>query len=139
MEAEFGNEVAKLVDGVTKLAKLDSEPIGQSDKTSSHITNPTRAENLQKMLISMAEDVRVVLIKLADRLHNMNTLKYLPEDRQQAIARETLDIYSPLAHRLGMGDIKWKLEDLSFHYINPERYKTISKLLASKQRSESYI
>ena len=140
LEAEFGREVAKLVDGVTKLAKLDSEPIGQSDKTPSHITNPTRAENLQKMLISMAEDVRVVLIKLADRLHNMNTLKYLPEDRQQAIARETLDIYSPLAHRLGMGDIKWKLEDLSFHYINPERYKTISKLLASKrQERELYI
>ncbi|MAQ09900.1 MAG: hypothetical protein CMQ11_08730 [Gammaproteobacteria bacterium] len=92
------------------------------------------------MLISMAEDVRVVLIKLADRLHNMNTLKYLPEDRQQAIAKETLDIYSPLAHRLGMGDLKWKLEDLSFHYINPEQYKFISKLLASKRKErESYI
>lgn len=140
LENEFGGEVAKLVDGVTKLAKLDSEAIERPNINSQQFANPSRAENLQKMLISMAEDVRVVLIKLADRLHNMNTLKYLPEDRQQSIARETLDIYSPLAHRLGMGDLKWKLEDLSFHYINPEQYKFISKLLASKRKErESYI
>ena len=92
------------------------------------------------MLMSMAEDVRVVLIKLADRLHNMRTLGALPSDRRQSIAQETLDIYAPLAHRLGIWEIKWQLEDLSFQNINPSAYKDISRRLSAKRKErEEYI
>ena len=100
----------------------------------------TRSATLRKILIAMTKDVRVVLIKLSDRLHNMQTLKYLPVSRQLRIARETLDIHAPLAHRLGMNEIKWKLEDESFRYLNPENYKTISKLVARKRlEREKYV
>ena len=137
----FGQDVAKLVDGVTKLTKAElslEEPVpsvleGTGDDLA-------RAASLRKVLVSMAEDVRVVLIKLADRLHNMKTLTALPEERRLAIAQETLDIYAPLAHRLGIWEVKWRLEDLAFQHINPEAYREISKLLSSKRTErEEYI
>lgn len=137
LEERFGSDVAKLVDGVTKLTRLDTitgdaQPlIARSD---------SQAESLRKMLVAMAEDIRVVLIKLADRLHNMQTLGALPPDRRVAIAQETLDIYAPLAHRLGMGEVKWQLEDMAFRYLQPNQYRRISKLLATKRRErEEYI
>ncbi len=134
IEKKFGKDVAKMVDGVTKLSKMDlvtSEGISYSsdDGDDSH----DRAASMRKMLVAMAEDIRVVLIKLADRLHNMKTLKALPRDRRLAIAQETLDIYAPLAHRLGIWDIKWRLEDMSFRYLMPTKYKEISHLVSSKR------
>ncbi len=107
---EFGDQVAHIVEGVTKISKIDF---------------PTReehqAENLRKMMLAMVDDIRVVLIKLADRLHNMRTLEHLPPERRQEIARETLEIYAPIAHRLGMGKIRGELEDLGFPYVDPDR------------------
>lgn len=123
IERRFGPEVANLVDGVTKLSRLT----GLSGEE-------RQAENLRKMFIAMAKDVRVIFIKLADRLHNMRTLSYLPIDRQKIIAKETLDIFAPLAHRLGIWRIKWELEDLSFKYLEPEKYREISRLVAKTRR-----
>lgn len=127
IEKRFGQEIATLVDGVTKLSKLT----GLSGEE-------RQAENLRKMFLAMAKDVRVIFIKLADRLHNMRTLSYLPPDRQKIISKETLDIFAPLAHRLGMWRIKWELEDLSFKYLEPEKYREISRLVAKtrKEREE---
>jgi GTP pyrophosphokinase len=139
IESDFGNEVAKLVDGVTKLKRLDM--ISETSAMRKQIATPeaTRAASLRKMLVAMAEDVRVVLIKLSDRLHNMQTLQHLPVPKQQRISRETLDIYSPLAHRLGMSDIKWQLEDQAFRYLQPRQYKSMSRLVARKRAErESY-
>ena len=120
---EFGDEVAQLVDGVTKLDKLD-------------FTNreEQKAESLRKMILAMSKDIRVVVIKLADRLHNMRTLRFQPEDRQKAIAHETLDIYAPLAHRLGINSVKSELEDLSFKYIDPAAFHDIAQRV---EREES--
>ena len=138
LESDFGNDVAKLVDGVTKLKRLDM--ISENSAMLKQIAKPeaTRAASLRKMLVAMADDVRVVLIKLSDRLHNMQTLQYLPIPKQQRISRETLDIYSPLAHRLGMSDIKWQLEDQAFRYLMPRQYKSISRLV-SRKRAEREI
>ena len=138
LESDFGNDVAKLVDGVTKLKRLDM--ISENSAMLKQIAKPeaTRAASLRKMLVAMADDVRVVLIKLSDRLHNMQTLQYLPTPKQQSISRETLDIYSPLAHRLGMSDIKWQLEDQAFRYLMPRQYKSISRLV-SRKRAEREI
>jgi GTP pyrophosphokinase len=138
LESEFGNEVAKLVDGVTKLKRLDM--ITENSAMMKQIASPeaTRAASLRKMLVAMAEDVRVVLIKLSDRLHNMQTLQHLPVPKQQRISRETLDIYSPLAHRLGMSDMKWQLEDQAFRYLMPRQYKSISRLV-NRKRAEREI
>lgn len=134
----FGADVAQLVDGVTKLGKFDS--VTHLDSPPLKPGDDAQAESLRKMLVAMAEDIRVVLIKLADRLHNMKTLGALPATRRIAIAQETLDIYAPLAHRLGMGEIKWQLEDLSFRYLKPDEYRSISKLLASKRKErEAYV
>ncbi|CAI8008553.1 GTP pyrophosphokinase [Geodia barretti] len=127
LASRFGTEVAKLVDGVTKLTKLDEQD---------HLY----AESLRKMLVAMAEDIRVVLIKLADRLHNMRTLDVLPPEKRRRIAQETLDIYSPLAHRLGIWEIKWRLDDLAFFYLDEDRYHEISNMLAAKREErETYV
>ena len=122
MQDMFGEEVARLVDGVTKLTKLNF-----ADR------EEQQAESLRKMILAMSKDIRVVLIKLADRLHNMRTLKYKEPDRQVAIARETLDIYAPLAHRLGVYGIKQELEDLSLRYIDPEGYQNVAKKVGMKR------
>ena len=119
---KFGDEVALLVDGVTKLNKLDF--ISREEQ---------QAESLRKMFLAMAKDIRVVIIKLADRLHNMRTLKFQKPDRQVAIAKETLDVYAPLAHRLGMFAIKWELEDLSLRYIEPAIYYDLVEKVGMKR------
>lgn len=131
----FGREVARLVDGVSKLERITWRPPTDGG------SNPTiQAENLRKMFLAMAEDVRVVIIKLADRLHNMRTLEALREEKRQRIARETMEIYAPLASRLGIWQIARELEDLSFKHLQPDRYKEISELLAAKRVSrERYI
>ncbi len=122
IEKEFGTEVSQLVDGVTKLGKLNF-----SDR------EEQQAESLRKMILAMSKDIRVVLIKLADRLHNMRTLSFQPADRQLSIARETLDIYAPLAHRLGVYTIKQEIEDLALRYIDPEGYKMVAHKVGIKR------
>ena len=129
VEDRFGAEVAQLVDGVTKLSRF-----------STHSHEQQQAENIRKMLLSMAQDIRVVLIKLADRLHNMRTLYGLPLEKQQRIARQTLEIYAPLAERLGIWQMKWELEDLAFKALDPERFRDLAKLLDTRRKGrESYI
>jgi GTP pyrophosphokinase len=122
LAAEFGDEVAMLVDGVTKLDRV---------KTNSSLER--QAESLRKMLLAMAKDYRVLLIKLADRLHNMRTLHHMPRHKQERIADETLQIYAPLAHRLGMQNFKWQLEDLSFATLHPKRYDEIKAMVRERQ------
>ena len=125
IEKSFGREVTQLVDGVTKLSKFGS----------ARTMEEQQAENIRKMFMAMAEDVRVVIIKLADRLHNMRTLEHLPPEKQERIARQTMEIYAPLAHRLGMWQIKWELEDLSFKYLEPEKYRQLVEMLADRRRA----
>jgi guanosine-3',5'-bis(diphosphate) 3'-pyrophosphohydrolase len=133
LETKFGAEVAKLVDGTTKLGKL-------SLPAPAVAARGAQAENLRKMLVAMAEDLRVVFIKLADRLHNMRTLGALSPEAQHSIAEETLEIYAPLAHRLGISELKWQLEDLSFRYLAPERYRQVVKLISARRaRREAFI
>ncbi|MDR3750159.1 MAG: bifunctional (p)ppGpp synthetase/guanosine-3',5'-bis(diphosphate) 3'-pyrophosphohydrolase [Terracidiphilus sp.] len=122
IEAGFGDQVAHIVEGVTKIDKIQFA--NREDR---------QAENVRKMLLAMVSDVRVVLIKLADRLHNMRTLEHLKPDRQEAIARETLDIYAPLAHRLGMGKVRGELEDLAFRYTDPVSYEKVSAAVESRR------
>ncbi|MBF8266524.1 MAG: bifunctional (p)ppGpp synthetase/guanosine-3',5'-bis(diphosphate) 3'-pyrophosphohydrolase [Dehalococcoidia bacterium] len=137
MEQRFGVEVVQLVDGVTKLSKMDLMVAGDGIR---HGYEDGQAESLRKMLVAMAQDIRVVLIKLADRLHNMQTLQAHTPEKRAAIARETLEIYAPLAHRLGIGDIKWRLEDLAFSYLQPTEYRKVSLLLATKREErEEYV
>ncbi len=135
IERRFGTGVARLVEGVTRMDAIrgiGAPPAGREAYA--------QAEGLRKMLLAMAEDVRVVLIKLADRLHNMRTLGALAEERQRRIARETMDIYAPLANRLGIWQIKWELEDQAFRYLEPQAYKQIAALLAEKRADrEQYI
>ncbi len=133
---EFGEDVALLVDGVTKLEKIPlSESIEQSDAKLE-----MQAENLRKMFLAMAKDIRVILIKLADRLHNMRTLKYQKPESQQRIARETLEIYCPIAHRLGISKIKTELDDLSLKYLHPDvYYDLVERIAVRKSVREKYI
>jgi GTP pyrophosphokinase len=136
LEREFGSEVARLVDGMTTLAGVD----GTMDDRNGY-RSEREADNLRKMLLAMVDDPRVILIKLADRLHNMRTLKAISDvERRQRIARETLDVFAPLASRLGMYQIKWELEDLGFRYVSPESYTEIaSKLNERRQDREREI
>ncbi len=122
MRADFGDEVAQLVDGVTKLDKVK---YGDS----------AQAETIRKMIVAMSRDIRVLVIKLADRLHNMRTLRYVRQETQERVARETLDIYAPLAHRLGMNTIKWELEDLAFATLHPKIYDEIVRMVAERAPS----
>ena len=136
----FGGDIAKLVDGVTKLTVAEMMQRADADPSRPSNNAAARAATIRKMLMTMVDDSRVVLIKLADRLHNMRTLGAIRETRRRAIAQETLDIYAPLAHRLGIWEIKWQLEDLAFQHIDPETYRAISKMLAAKRRErEEYV
>ena len=130
---KFGLEIGRLVDGVTKLGKVSWQAAGTAPRE-------IQAENLRKMLVAMAEDLRVVFIKLADRLHNMRTLDALAPEKQQSVAQETLEIYTPLAHRLGIGELKWHLEDLAFQYLEPGEFRRIVTLLAARRaQRENFI
>ncbi|MDT8716245.1 bifunctional (p)ppGpp synthetase/guanosine-3',5'-bis(diphosphate) 3'-pyrophosphohydrolase [Clostridium sp. 19966] len=126
---EFSKEIADLVEGVTKLGKIQYKTKEEQ-----------QADNVRKMLLAMTKDIRVILIKLADRLHNLRTLKYVPQANQKQKAKETFDIYAPLAHRLGMSKIKWELEDLAFRYSNPEEYyDLVNKISEKRVEREEYI
>lgn len=157
---DFGGEIAKLVDGVTKLTHLprvtrgDQKPeelvvledqrqiserrgLPDEDEEAELLTKSRKydvvSETLRKTFLAMGDDVRIVLIKLADRLHNMRTLGYMPENKRKRIAQETLDIFAPLANRLGIWQMKWELEDLGFRYTNPEKYREIAENLAERR------
>ncbi len=130
IQAEFGEKIAQIVDGLTKITGIFE----------SGNQNVVEAENYRKLLIALSTDVRVILVKFADRLHNMRTLEYLPEHKRKRIAEETLEIYAPLAHRFGLAQIKWELEDLAFKYLNPEAYEDIARRVAqTRKQREEYI
>src|ERR1700730_18077401 len=121
IDQQFGTEVGELVDVLTKISKF------------SYVSRvEEQAETFRKMILAMVSDLRVVLVKLADRLHNMRTLGFLPESRRREIARETMDIYAPIAHRLGMGSVKGELEDLAFLYLEPEQHEKVSREVARR-------
>jgi GTP pyrophosphokinase len=131
----FGDDVARLVEGATKLALLEARA-----GSANGVVASLQAENLRKMFLAMAEDIRVVIVKLADRLHNMRTLDFKPAEKRRRTAQETMEIYAPLASRLGIWQLKWELEDLSFRYLQPERYREIAALVASKRTTrEQYV
>ncbi len=124
----FGREIALLVDGVTKLSRINFKNKEEQ-----------QLESLRKMFMAMAKDIRVIIIKLADRLHNMRTLKHMPPEKQREIAQETLEIFTPLAHRLGMSNIKWELEDLCFRHLEPEHYRELTEKVKQKRREREEI
>ncbi len=122
IRAEFGDEIAQLVEGVTKLTRVQFQSREHAE-----------AENYRKLIVAMAEDVRVILIKLADRLHNLRTIEYLGKQKQVQKARETLEVYAPLAHRLGIHALKWELEDLAFQTLHPRKYEEIKQMVAERR------
>src|SRR3954454_4143253 len=122
IRAEFGDEIARLVDGVTKLTRISFQSREQAE-----------AENYRKMIVAMADDVRVILIKLADRLHNMREIEYLGKQKQVQKAKETLEVYAPLAHRLGIHALKWELEDLAFQTLHPRKYDEITTMVSERR------
>src|SRR5687767_4597042 len=125
----FGTEIAHLVDGLTKIAQISN--VSREEQ---------QAENVRKMLLAMVDDVRVVLVKLADRLHNMRTLHYLSPEKRKRIAEETMDIFAPIAHRLGMGKLRGELEDLAFHRLHPEEYRELStQVVKRRAETESFL
>lgn len=129
VEELFGEQVAQLVDGVTKITRIEVESLTDE-----------QAETIRKMFVAMSRDIRVIVIKLADRLHNMRTLSALKEDRRIFKAHETLEIFAPIAHRLGINSVKWELEDLSFYYLDPVKFKQISRMLAeTREEREKYL
>ena len=129
LEEQFGVQVSHLVQGVTKITRIEVESLTDE-----------QAATMRKMFVAMSKDIRVIVIKLADRLHNMRTLSALKEDRRIFKSRETLEIYAPIAHRLGIGSIKWELEDLAFYYLEPAKFKQISRLVAeSRNERETYL
>jgi GTP pyrophosphokinase len=129
IKTKFGAEIARIVEGLTKLSQLDF-----------HSAEERQAENFRKMMLAMVDDIRVILVKLADRLHNMRTLDALPEEKRERIARETMDIYAPLAHRLGMSRIRGELEDLAFRYTDPVAYQEIRAALEKKRKvNEAFL
>ncbi len=131
IEAQFGADVRRIVEGETKVSKLTKLSANLQDE---------QAENLRQMLIAMTGDIRIIIVKLADRLHNMRTLASMKPEKQQRIARETLEIFAPLAHRLGIGQIKWELEDLSFKYLDPDAYSYLQSRLRTRQEErEAHI
>lgn len=132
IEDEFGQEIRFLVEGVTKLGKIEYSPDNPNSKTAFRNTN-----SLKKMLFAMAEDIRVIIIKLADRYHNMQTIKYLPKDSQKRFALETLEIYAPIAARLGMGRYKGDLEDMAFPYVYPDEYRWLIKNLKERYQDRT--
>src|SRR5690606_15689073 len=127
LRADFGENIARLVDGVTKLDKVKYGDAAQ-------------AETVRKMIVAMSRDIRVLVIKLADRLHNMRTMRYMPEEKRKQKSRETLEIFAPLAHRLGMNTIKWELEDLAFSMLYPKRYDEIARMVFERApRRDLYL
>jgi GTP pyrophosphokinase len=138
LEAEFGTTILRLVDGVTKLGKLPSQADQTGERRTALIKKDT--EYFRRMMLTADTDIRVVIVKLADRLHNMRTLGYMAPDKQRRIAQETMDIYAPLANRLGIWQMKWELEDLSLRYTHPEEYKAIANALAERRADrEAYV
>src|SRR5579859_239919 len=134
IESQFGIEVARLVDGVTKIERLPTDV----DAMKGGKAGNRESEYLRKTFLAMGNDIRVVMIKLADRLHNMRTLGYLAPEKQKRMARETMDIFAPLANRLGIWQMKWELEDLSFRYLNPEKYKEIASKIAERRADREH-
>src|ERR1051326_8336797 len=128
LRAEFGPDIALLVEGVTKLTRTTFQSREQSE-----------AENYRKMIVAMAQDVRVILIKLADRLHNLRTIEYLGKQKQVQKAKEALEVYAPLAHRLGIHAVKWELEDLSFQILHPRKYAEIKAMVADRRADREEI
>ena len=139
IKKRFGTETSKLVEGLAKLGKV-SLLAPEEVRPKKAIDIETRAESLRRMLMALSEDIRVVFIRLADRLHHMRTLKTLPPSKRRAIAAETMEIYAPVAHRLGIWEIKWQLEDLAFRYLEPEKYRHIVRFVAAgREEREKYI
>ncbi|WP_162621432.1 RelA/SpoT family protein [Deinococcus arenae] len=137
VEREFGPDVRRIVEGETKVSKLSKQGSQAAEVRESG--RDVQAENLRQMLIAMTSDIRIIVVKLADRLHNMRTLGSMKPEKQQRIARETMDIFAPLAHRLGIGQIKWELEDLSFQYLYPDEYAYLQSRLRTRQEERQTL